>query len=153
MFLMLSYMSHSSVDHSHHVVSFHFDLFIFYFYLFIFWGGHTWGIWSSQARGWIWAYTRAIATQDPSHICDLHHSSQQYQIPNPLSKARDRTWILMNTNQICFLCTTTGTPILIFFRIIRAILGPSFFHMNFRISLLGYRKDLAEILIKTFYWE
>ena len=41
------------------------------------------------------AYTTATATQDPSCICDLHHSSWQYQILNPLSKARDRTRNLM----------------------------------------------------------
>ena len=34
------------------------------------------------------AYTTAIATQDPSCICDLHHSSLQRRIPNPLSEAR-----------------------------------------------------------------
>ena len=33
--------------------------------------------------------------------CDLHHSSQQRRI-NPLSKARDRTCILMDTSQIRF---------------------------------------------------
>jgi len=37
------------------------------------------------------AYTTATATQNPSHICNLHHSSQQHQILNPLSKARDQT--------------------------------------------------------------
>ena len=43
------------------------------------------------------AYTRATAMQDLSHICDLHHSSWQYQILNLLSKARDQTysWILV----------------------------------------------------------
>ena len=46
------------------------------------------------------AYTTAIALPDLSHICDLHHSSQQRQIPNPLSKARDRTRILMDASQI-----------------------------------------------------
>ena len=35
------------------------------------------------------AYTTVIAMQDPSLICNLHHSSQQHQILNPLSKARD----------------------------------------------------------------
>ena len=35
------------------------------------------------------AYTTTTATPDPSHICDLHHSSWQHQILNPLSKARD----------------------------------------------------------------
>ena len=37
------------------------------------------------------AYARATATQDPSHVSDQHHSSQQHRILNPLSKARDRT--------------------------------------------------------------
>ena len=37
------------------------------------------------------AYARAAATQDPRHIYDLHHSSRQRRIVNPLSKARDRT--------------------------------------------------------------
>ena len=35
------------------------------------------------------AYATAIATPDPSHICNLHHSSRQCQILNPLSEARD----------------------------------------------------------------
>ena len=33
----------------------------------------------------------ATATPDPSRICNLHHSSQQCQILNSLSEARDRT--------------------------------------------------------------
>ena len=35
------------------------------------------------------AYTPATATWDPSCVCDLQHSSQQRQILNPLSEARD----------------------------------------------------------------
>ena len=35
------------------------------------------------------AYTIATATQDPSHVCNLHHNSQQYQIFDPLNEARD----------------------------------------------------------------
>ena len=62
---------------------------------------------SSQARGrmelQLLAYTTATATQDPSCICDLYHSSQQCQIPDPLSKARDQTQILMDPSQIHFL--------------------------------------------------
>ena len=46
------------------------------------------------------AYATATATQDPSHICDLHHSSQQCRILNPLSKATDRTRVLMDPSQI-----------------------------------------------------
>ena len=44
------------------------------------------------------AYTTATATPDPSHVWDLHHSSQQHQILNPLSRARDQTHILMDTS-------------------------------------------------------
>ena len=35
------------------------------------------------------AYTRATATWDRSRICNLHHSSRQRQILNPLSEAGD----------------------------------------------------------------
>jgi len=35
------------------------------------------------------AYTTATATPDPSHVYDLHHSSWQRWILNPLSEARD----------------------------------------------------------------
>ena len=34
-------------------------------------------------------YTTATAIPDPICICDLHHSSQQCWILNPLSEARD----------------------------------------------------------------
>ena len=37
------------------------------------------------------AYTTATATPDLSRVCDLHHSSRQCRIINPLNKARDRT--------------------------------------------------------------
>ena len=36
----------------------------------------------------------ATATRDPSRICDLHHSSRQHWILDPLNEARDRTHIL-----------------------------------------------------------
>ena len=54
------------------------------------------------------AYT--TATLFPSHVCDLHHSSQQRRILNPPSEARDGTCNLMVTSSIHFLCTRTGTP-------------------------------------------
>ena len=46
---------------------------------------------SSRARSLIGAAAGAYATAtpDPSCICDLHHSSEQHQIFNPLSEARD----------------------------------------------------------------
>ena len=48
------------------------------------------------------AYATATATRDLSHVCDLHHSSQQHWILNALSKARDQTHILMDTSQVCY---------------------------------------------------
>ena len=47
-------------------------------------------------------YTAATATWDPSHVCDLYHSSRQHQILNPLSKGRDQTLVLMDASQIRF---------------------------------------------------
>ena len=35
------------------------------------------------------AYTTATATPDMSQVFDLHHNSQECQILNPLSEARD----------------------------------------------------------------
>ena len=35
------------------------------------------------------AYTTTTATQDRSHVCNLHHSSWQCQIFNSLCEARD----------------------------------------------------------------
>ena len=46
------------------------------------------------------AYTRATATRDPSRVCNLHHSSRQRRILNPLSKGRDRTRNLMVPSRI-----------------------------------------------------
>ena len=46
------------------------------------------------------AYATATATQDPSRDFDLHHSSRQHQILNPLSKARDQTHVPMDTSQV-----------------------------------------------------
>ena len=46
------------------------------------------------------AYTTATAMLDPNHACDLHHSSWQRWILNPLGEARDRTCILMDASRI-----------------------------------------------------
>ena len=44
----------------------------------------------------------ATATPDPSHICDLHSSSHQCWILNPLTETRDQTCILMNASWACY---------------------------------------------------
>ena len=48
------------------------------------------------------AYTTATATSDPSSICDLHRSSWQHRILNPLSEARGGTRNLMVPSRIRF---------------------------------------------------
>ena len=40
----------------------------------------------------------ATVTQDPKHICHLHHSSQKCWFLNPLSEVRDWTCILIDTS-------------------------------------------------------
>ena len=46
------------------------------------------------------AYATATATRDPSHVCDLHHASQQHHILNPLIKTRDQTRVLMDASRV-----------------------------------------------------
>ena len=68
---------------------------------------------SSQARGWIRAaaaYAYATAMPNLSRLCDLHHSSWQCQILNPLSEARDWTCILVDASQIVNRWAMTRTP-------------------------------------------
>ena len=48
---------------------------------------------------------------DSSCVCDLYHSSWQCWILSPLSEARNRTHILINTSWIRFLCTTATHPV------------------------------------------
>ena len=47
-----------------------------------------------------YATATATATWDPRSICDLYCSSWQHRILNPLSEARGRTYILMDTYQV-----------------------------------------------------
>ena len=56
------------------------------------------------------AYTTARATPDLRHGCNLHHSSQQHWILNPLSEAGEQTCIPMDTSLISFRCAAIGTP-------------------------------------------
>ena len=48
------------------------------------------------------AYTTATATPDPSCVGDLHRSSRQCWILNPLSETRGGTCVLVDTSQIPF---------------------------------------------------
>ena len=56
------------------------------------------------------AYTTTTATSDPSHVCNLHHSSRQRRILYLLSETRDRTRNLMVPSGIRFHCAMMRTP-------------------------------------------
>ena len=71
----------------------------------------------AEMEPWPLSYTTATATQDPSCIFDLHHSSQQRWILNPLSEVRDGTCVLVDASQIHVRRATTGTPGASFFRL------------------------------------
>uniref|UniRef100_A0A8D1CJ57 Uncharacterized protein n=1 Tax=Sus scrofa TaxID=9823 RepID=A0A8D1CJ57_PIG len=57
------------------------------------------------------AYTTATTMKDPSLICDLHCSSQQCQILNPLGNARDQTCILIDTNKFPYQSHNGNSPV------------------------------------------
>ena len=73
---------------------------IFYFSFFFLWPylQHMEVPWLGvESEMQLLAYATATPKQDLSCICDLHHSSQQHWIFNPLSEARDPTCVLMDT--------------------------------------------------------
>ena len=65
-----------------------FFFFFFFFFAFCFLGPHPQHMEVPRLRIklelQLLAYPTAIATQDPSIVCDLYHSSQQCRILNPL---------------------------------------------------------------------
>ena len=73
----------------------------FSFFFFIFLLSHPWhmevpGL-GVKSELQLPAYTTATAPPDLSSVCNLLHSSQQWLILNPLSKASDGTSTLMDT--------------------------------------------------------
>ena len=97
------------------------------------------------------AQATATAMTDLSCICDLHHSSQQCQILNPLSEARDWTCILMDTSQICFYWAMMGTPLLSFS--ISELLCPFFLHTELSFLLFPMHTScyfLSHMHLQTF---
>ena len=91
--------------------------FVFFFFcsvLFCFLGLHVWhmevpGL-GAKLELQLPAYAKATAMPNPSHVCDLHHSSQQRWILDPLNEARDQTRNLVVPGRIRFVCTMMGTP-------------------------------------------
>ena len=75
-----------------------------FFFNVFWWGPHLWHVevpgLGVQSELQPPAYTTATAMWDPSRVCDLHHSSGQCKILNPLSEARDQTRNLMVTSRV-----------------------------------------------------
>ena len=84
------------------------SLFFFFFFFFLLVRATPWLGVESELQ--LPTYTTATAIRDPSHICNLHHSSRQSRMANPLCEARDQTHILMDPSWIHFHCSATGTP-------------------------------------------
>ena len=112
-FYEFAYLGHLRLMESRNIgelVHFH----LFFFWSFVFLGPHLrymvvprLGV---ELELQLLACTTTTATLDPSQVCDLHHSSRQCQIFNPLREARDWTHNLMVPSWICFCCATMGTP-------------------------------------------
>ena len=89
--------------------------FLFLFLFFGLLGPYPWRTEFPRLRGQNQSYsckppcTTATAVVDPKGICNLHHSSLQRWVPDPLIKARDWTHILMETSRIRFHWATMGT--------------------------------------------
>ena len=86
------------------------------------------------------AYTTAIATWDPSHVCDPHHSLWQRWILNPLRKVRDQTPILMDAGWVHYYWATVGTLLWNIFCYIPYLKLFSFNILSMLISGKGRRK-------------
>ena len=108
---------------------------------------------SFQAGGRIVATATGLhhshTTQDPRFVCDLHCSSQQCLIPNPLSEARDQICILMNTSQIHFHCVKTGTPRILLFHMFHFIHFIYIF-IHFKVSAFLSSHHLHSMKLMTF---
>ena len=71
-------------------------LFVFFFFFFFgFLGPHVQHMEVHQSCS-----CQPMPQPDPCHIYNLHHSSPQCRILNPLRGARDRTHILMDTSRV-----------------------------------------------------
>ena len=96
---------------------FYFILYLFiYFLSFVLFRSAPVAYGGPQARGSNLAYTTATAMPKPSLNCNLHHSSGQRRVLNPLSEARDRTHNLMVPSRIHFCCATMGASQVRYFK-------------------------------------
>ena len=83
------------------------------FVFLIFLGPHIWHMEAPrlgvESELQVPTYTTATVTQDPSRVWDQHHSSWQCRIPNPLSGAKDWTWVFRDTSKARYHWAAMGT--------------------------------------------
>ena len=103
---------------------------------------------SSQARGLIGTRAAGLhhshSTTRSKHICDLLHNSQQCQILNPLSEAKDQTHILMDTSWFLTCWATVGTPCILNFKKFSSVLHQTQSTLWVRIVYYSRAQCLAQ---------
>ena len=81
------------------LLSFFLSFFFFFFYCRTQWHMEVPRL-GAELEQQLPAYATATATPDLSHVYNPHHSSQQHQILDPLSEARDQTQNLMDPSRV-----------------------------------------------------
>ena len=103
--------------YSHLQIHFTSFLFFLFFFFFAFFWPHLLHLdvprREAESELELLTYTTAIAMWDLSHVCHLHHSSWQYQIPDQLREPRNQIHILMDTS--LFPLRHNGNSIFYFF--------------------------------------
>ena len=124
-------------------------IFFLFFFFLVFLGLHLWDMevprLGFESELWPLAYATTTAKPDRSCVYDLHHSSRQHQILNPLNKARYWICILMDPSQICFHWATMGTPNIIFITIVDVI-------WNFRPRVYVWNNFLCICHFKAYFF-
>ena len=98
------------------------------------------------------AYTTDTAMLDPSCICNLHCSSWQYWILNPMSGARDQTCNLMDTSWVHYLLSHNRNSLSGYFwsNFPRFFANPFLWTSSLRSSR-GKKKSLKAALLSIFH--
>ena len=119
------------------------DFFFFFSYL----GLHLWHMeiprLGVELELQLSTYTRTTTMPDSICICELHHSSWQCWLLNPLSEARGQTRILMNASSNGTCWATTGMPrflfsFFLFFFLMNMSIVVFWFVVPMRFCIYGY---------------
>ena len=136
-------------SHRNHVARIFNTLFLFFFFFFVLLGLYLQHMEVPRLEVKLElrlpAYTTVTATWDPSHVCNLHHSSRQRQILNPLSKGRDQTHNLMDTSQVRYHWARTGIPNTF-------LLGYKPVFKKWKLCLLFLKDSHSQVNTKLFLW-